>query len=55
MAACEFFFINLKVHRSIILPFVLCGCESWFVTVREVLELRKTFGHKRDEVAGEWR
>jgi hypothetical protein len=37
------------------LPFVLCGCAAWSVTAREELELRKTFGRKRDEVTGEWR
>ena len=39
------------------------GCETWSLTLREerglrVFEnvvLRRIFGHKRDEVAGEWR
>jgi hypothetical protein len=43
--------------------FVLYGCESWSLTLREecrlrVFEnkaLRRMFGPKRDEVAGEWR
>jgi len=42
---------------------VLYGCETWSLTLREerrlrVFEnrvLRKVFGHKRDEVTGEWR
>ena len=42
---------------------VLCGCETWSLTLREerrprVFEnrvLRRVFGPKRDEVAGEWR
>jgi hypothetical protein len=46
-----------------ILPVVLCGCETWSVTLREqhrlrVFEnrvLRGIFGPKRDEVTGEWR
>ena len=41
----------------------LCGCETWSLTLREerwlrVFEnrvLRRVFGPKRDEVAGEWR
>jgi hypothetical protein len=47
----------------IILPVVLCGCETWSLKLTEehglrVLEdrvLRKIFGPKRDEVTGEWR
>jgi hypothetical protein len=42
---------------------VLYGCETWSLTLREecrlkVFEnraLRRVFGPKRDEVAGEWR
>jgi hypothetical protein len=45
------------------LPFVLYGCETWSLTLREerrfrVSEnrvLRRIFGPKRDEVTGEWR
>ena len=55
--------IKIKIYRTIILLVVLCGCETWSVTVREerrlrVFEnwvLRKTFGPNRDEVTGEWR
>jgi len=51
------------IYRTIILPVVLCGCETWSLTLREerrlrVCEnrvLRKVFGPKRDEVTGEWR
>jgi len=51
------------MYRTIILPVVLYGCETWLLTVREegwlrVFEnrmLRRIFGHKRDEVTGEWR
>jgi len=47
----------------IILPFVLYGCETWSLTLREerklrVFEnivLRRIFGPRRDEVTGEWR
>jgi hypothetical protein len=53
----------MKIYRTIILPVVLYGCESWSLTLREecrlrVFEncvLRRIFGHKRDEVTGEWR
>ena len=55
--------VNSKICRIIILPVVLCACESWSLTLREecrprVFEnrvLRRTFGPKRDEVTGEWR
>jgi hypothetical protein len=53
----------IKIYRTIILPGVLHGCETWSLTLREehrlrVLEnrvLRRIFGPKRDEVTGEWR
>jgi hypothetical protein len=45
------------------MPVVLCGCETWSLTLREehrlrVFEnrvLRRIFGQKRDEVTREWR
>ncbi|KAJ4426786.1 hypothetical protein ANN_26585 [Periplaneta americana] len=56
---------NLKVrnYKTVKLPVVLYGCETRTLTLREeqrlrVFEnkvLRKIFGAKRDEVAGEWR
>jgi hypothetical protein len=54
---------KIKTYRSIILPVVLDGCETWSLTLREehrlrVFEnrvLRRIFGPKRDEVTGEWR
>ena len=58
---------NLKIKictcRTIILPVVLYGCETWSLTLREerrlrVFEnrvLRRVFGPKRDDVTGEWR
>jgi hypothetical protein len=54
---------KIRVYRTIILPVVLYGCETWFVTLREeqrlrVFEnrvLRRVFGPKTDEVTGEWR
>jgi hypothetical protein len=52
-----------EIYRTIILPVVLYGCETWSLTLREecrlrVFEnrvLRRVFGTKRDEVTGEWR
>jgi hypothetical protein len=53
----------IKIYRTIIVPVVLCGCETWSLTLREehrlrVFEnrvLRRICGPKRDEVTGEWR
>jgi hypothetical protein len=55
---------NLKIiiYKTIILPVVLYGCETWSLTLRgehrlRVFEnrvLRRIFGPKRDEVTGEW-
>ena len=55
--------LKIKIYRTIILPVVLYGCETWLLTLREerklrVFEnrvLRRVFGPKRDEVTGEWR
>ena len=55
--------LEIKIYRTIILPVVLYGCETWSLTLREehrlrVFEnrvLRRVFGPKRDEVTGEWR
>jgi hypothetical protein len=54
---------KIRVYRTIILPVVLYGCETWSFTLREeqrvrVFEnrvLRRIFGPKRDETTGEWR
>jgi len=56
-------YLKIKIYRTIILPVVLYGCETWSLTLREeqrlrVFEnrvLRKVFGPKRDEVTREWR
>jgi hypothetical protein len=48
----------MRIHRTIILPMVLYGCETRSLTLIEVFEnrmLRRIFGPKRDEVTGEWR
>jgi hypothetical protein len=55
--------VKVKIYKTIIVPVVLYGCETWSVTLREerrlrVFEnrvLRGIFGPKRDEVTGEWR
>jgi len=55
--------LKIKIYRTIILPFVLYGCESWSLKLREerrlsVFEhrvLRRIFVPKRDKVTGEWR
>jgi hypothetical protein len=49
--------------RTIILPFVLYGCETWSLTLREErrlrmfenMMLRRIFVPERDEVIGKWR
>jgi hypothetical protein len=54
--------VKVKVYRTIILPVVLYGCETWSPTLREGHKLRvfensvlkRIFGPKRDEVMGEW-
>jgi hypothetical protein len=51
---------KIKIYRTIILPVVLYGCETWSVTLKEeyrlrVFEnrvLRGIFGPKRDGVTG---
>jgi hypothetical protein len=53
----------IKIHKTIILPLVLYGQETWSLTLREEHRLRvfenwvrrRIFGPKRDEVTGSWR
>jgi len=55
--------IKIKISRTVLLPLVLYGCETWPVTLREVHKLRvlectvlrQIFGLKRDEVTVERR
>jgi len=55
--------IKFRIYRTIILPLVLYGCETWSLTLREerrqrVFEntvLRRIFGPKKDEVTEEWK
>jgi hypothetical protein len=51
----------MKIYRSVIVPVVVYGCETWTLTLREeyrlrvfeITVLRRIFGTKRDEVTGE--
>ena len=55
--------MKIKINRTIILPVVLYGCETWSLKLRgerrlrvsENRVLRRLFGPERDEVTGEWR
>jgi hypothetical protein len=55
--------LHFKIYRTIILLFVLCGCETWSLRLRErcrlmIFEnrvLSTIFGPERDEVTGKWR
>jgi len=44
--------LKIKIFRTIILPVVLYGFETWSLTLREERKLRV---FERDEVTGEWR
>jgi hypothetical protein len=54
---------TIRVYRTVVLPVVLYGFETWSLTLREeqrlgVFEnrvLRRIFGPKRDGATGEWR
>ena len=55
--------LKIRVYRTIILPVVLYGCETWSLTrqeerklrVFENMVLRRIFGSRNEEVTGEWR
>jgi hypothetical protein len=57
--------VKVEIYKTIFLPAVLYGCETWSLTLREehtsrlrVFEnrvMRRIFGPKRDEVTDEWR
>ena len=55
--------LKIKIYRTIILPVVLYGCETWSLTLRKECRLRvfenrvlkRIFRPKKDEVKGEWR
>jgi hypothetical protein len=54
--------VKVRIYKTIILPVVLYGCETWSLTIREdhklrVFEnrvLRRMFGPKRNGVTGGW-
>jgi hypothetical protein len=56
-------YIKIRIYKTIILPVVLYGCETWSLILREehrlrVFEnrvLRRIFDLKRDEVMGDLR
>jgi hypothetical protein len=55
--------LKVTIYKTVILPVVLYGCETWSLTLREehtlrVFEnrvLRRIFGPKWDGVTGGWR
>jgi hypothetical protein len=54
--------VKMRIYKTIILPMVLYGCETWSLTLREEHRLRvfenrvlRVFGPRRDEVTREWR
>jgi hypothetical protein len=55
-------YIKIKILRTIILPVVEYGCETWSITLKEERRLRvfgdrvlrRIFGPKREEVTEEW-
>jgi hypothetical protein len=54
--------LKIKIYKTVILPVVLYGCETWSLTLREELRprvfenrvLRRIFGPEREE-DGSWR
>jgi uncharacterized protein YbdZ (MbtH family) len=54
--------MKLQIYRTVILPFVVCGCETWSVTFREERRLmvmenkvqREILGPERKEVTRGW-
>jgi hypothetical protein len=54
--------LKVKIYKTVTLPVVLYGCETWSVTLREEhrlrvsenREVRRIFGPKREE-DGSWR
>jgi flagellar motor switch protein FliM len=55
--------VAYKIYGTIILSVVMCGCETWSLTLREERRLkvfenrvmRKIFGRKREELTREWK
>ena len=68
MASASSYIRNIAytpLYRTVILPVVFYGCETWSLTLREERKLRvfenmvlrriRVFGPRRVEVMGEWR
>jgi hypothetical protein len=61
--AREYICLKVRIYKTVILPVVLYGCETWSLAVREEHKLRvfqnrvlrRIFGPKWDEVTGGWR
>ena len=54
--------LKIQIYRTIILPVVLYGCETWSLPLRVEHRLRvfenrmlRIFRPKKDEITGEWR
>jgi hypothetical protein len=55
--------IKINIYRTVNLPALLYGCETWSLTLREEHKLRvfknrvlrRIFEPKRDEGTGQWR
>jgi len=55
--------LKMQIYRTIILPVLLYGCETWSLTLKKehrlrVFEnrvLRRIFGPKRGKITREWR
>jgi hypothetical protein len=48
-------YIKIKIYKTIILPIVLYGCETWSVTLREEHRLRMFMKRVLRTVTGCWR
>jgi hypothetical protein len=53
--------LKIKIHKTVILPVVLYGCETWSITLRKEHRLKvfenrvlRIFGSKREE-DGSWK
>jgi hypothetical protein len=31
--------MNIKMYKTVILPFVLCGCETWPLTLMDITRI----------------
>jgi hypothetical protein len=49
---------TIKIYRTVILP-VLCGCDTWSLTLREQHWLRmlenRMLGSDADKISGDWK